>query len=144
MLIKIYVLADKLICFDLKNGITDLVKGQSERKFVLYSDMQLLIDAGFEGSRLMSLMIDQVGYELSESYPDAMKANDWSEFLDLGADVTRRVMDEMYAVRKHALKKAPAAKLDCKYHYHGGEQKTVCKMWAFEGGKAVERNVQVS
>ena len=134
---NLYVLADKLLCENLKNRSMDMIQEACSVSRLYASDVTEAVERGLTGSKLVQYLVKQLAYEVREGasgdcefYDDScMDCSEWWTFFKLDAQLTQKFMCMVISPRtENMLAEDPAFLEGCAWHEHSPPEKP-CERW---------------
>ena len=125
--IPVYVLADKLLCHDLKNRAIDMLQQYYLTTAIAFKHITIVTEKGLTDSKLMEYLLTQLAYEVSRHYDDMTKDDGWLDLLASDAEVTKRLIDKLTYYVKSNNAGDPAETEGCLWHEHGHSPARPCQ-----------------
>ena len=128
-IIELYVLADKIMCTELKNDAIDLLQvyHQTRTGGVVIS-LQKLVDGNLIECHAMEYLVQQASCDMAKFYDNMWDNNEWEAFLALGPKLTKKILDETQRIHvKGQGMPDPATLIGCIFHEHDAAERANCE-----------------
>ena len=134
---KLYVLADKLLCEDLKNRTMDMVQEACSVSILYASDVTQAMQQGPTETKMIQYLVKQLAYGVRKNnssvnfYKEFCNdPSEWQTFFKLDVQLTQNFMSIVTSPEiEKSLSEDPASVEGCGWHEHSSPRKEPCKRW---------------
>ena len=137
IMIDLYVLADRVLCNELKNRTMDMTQAACWKTCISIANVTKAVRLGSRGPKMTEYLLKQLAREMCQSshgYGGYMEATGWHDLIAADPEITTTLMRELHdwqsADPAKTDKDDPANQEGCRWHSHpNGNGREQCERW---------------